>query len=100
MHVAIGLAETGRYGKQSLHWPPGAPGAFAAAAKVGGHVEREPVPDIPAAYWVQWAGGDAADPAGVRAGARGRARSRRGAAWRGRPVKWPARVRRPFLVPA
>ena len=30
-NVATRLAETGRYGRESLHWPPGAPGAFAAA---------------------------------------------------------------------
>ena len=60
--VALGLAQTGRYGKQSLHWPPGAPVAFAAAAKLGGRVERGPAPDIPAAYWVQWAAGTAVIP--------------------------------------
>ena len=59
MGVAIGLVQTGATGKQSLHWPPGAPVAFAAAAKIGGRVERGPVPDIPAAYWVQWAAGTA-----------------------------------------
>src|SRR3954451_5940224 len=53
VHVAIGLAETGRYGKPSLHWPPGAPGAFALAALVGGHTHR----DIPPAYWMQWLAG-------------------------------------------
>ena len=52
--VAIALAETGRYGRESLHWPPGAPVAFAAAAELG-H-ERM---DIAAAYWVQWAAGTA-----------------------------------------
>ena len=55
--VALGLADSGRYGKQSLHWPPGAPVAFAAAAKLSGRVQRGPVPDIPAAYWVQWLAG-------------------------------------------
>ena len=38
--VAIGLADSGRYGQQSLHWPPGAPVAFAAAAKLDGRVVR------------------------------------------------------------
>ncbi len=60
--VAIGLADTGRYGKRSLHWPPGAPVAFAAAAKLSGDVERGPAPDIPAAYWVQWLAGTALIP--------------------------------------
>jgi hypothetical protein len=60
--VAIGLADTGRYGKRSLHWPPGAPLAFAAAAKLSGRVERGPAPDIPAAYWVQWLAGTALIP--------------------------------------
>ena len=60
--VAIGLADTGRYGKQSLHWPPGAPVAFAAAAKLSGRVERGATPDIPAAYWVQWLAGTALIP--------------------------------------
>jgi 4-amino-4-deoxy-L-arabinose transferase-like glycosyltransferase len=60
--VAIGLADTGRYGRQSLHWPPGAPVAFAAAARLDGHVVRGAVPDIPAAYWVQWAAGTALIP--------------------------------------
>jgi hypothetical protein len=61
-YVAIGLADTGRYGSRSLHWPPGAPVAFAAAAKLSGQVERGPVPDIPAAYWVQWLAGTALIP--------------------------------------
>src|SRR5262245_41530750 len=56
--VAIGLAETGRYGKQSLHWPPGAPVAFATAAKLFGHTKD----DIPAAYWIQWFAGTALIP--------------------------------------
>ena len=60
--VAIGLADTGRYGKQSLHWPPGAPVAFAAAAKLSGRVVRGASPDIPAAYWVQWLAGTALIP--------------------------------------
>jgi hypothetical protein len=60
--VAIGLADTGRYGKQSLHWPPGAPVAFAAAAKLSGRVVRGSAPDIPAAYWVQWLAGTALIP--------------------------------------
>ena len=33
VHVALGLAETGRYGRDNLHWPPGTPVAFALAAK-------------------------------------------------------------------
>jgi hypothetical protein len=60
--VAIGLVDSGRYGRQSLHWPPGAPVAFAAAAKLSGRVERGPVPDIPAAYRVQWLAGIAVIP--------------------------------------
>jgi hypothetical protein len=66
VNVALGLADTGRYGQQSLHWPPGAPVAFAAAAKLSGRVERGPVPDIPAAYWVQWLAGTALIPLAFR----------------------------------
>ena len=62
VNVALGLADRGRYGKQSLHWPPGAPVAFSVAAKLSGRVERGPVPDIPAAYWVQWLAGTALIP--------------------------------------
>src|SRR4051794_13589333 len=49
-NVALRLAETGRYGRDSLHWPPGAPVAFAAAIRVGG---------VRAAYWVNWLAGTA-----------------------------------------
>src|SRR3954451_7054619 len=52
-NVALQLAATGRYGRESLHWPPGAPVAFAAAIRVGG---------IRAAYWVQWIAGVALIP--------------------------------------
>jgi len=45
-NVATRLAETGRYGRESLHWPPGAPGAFAAAVRAG-----------ISPYWVQWLAG-------------------------------------------
>ena len=47
MAVAIGLADTGRYGKRSLHWPPGAPVAFAAAAKLSGRRRARPGPGHP-----------------------------------------------------
>src|SRR3954452_8325686 len=52
-NVALRLAATGRYGKESLHWPPGAPVAFAAAIRVGG---------VRAAYWVNWLAGTALIP--------------------------------------
>jgi hypothetical protein len=58
--VALGLADTGRYGRHALHWPPGAPAAFAAAAKLSG--VRPTARDIPAAYWVQWLAGTALIP--------------------------------------
>jgi 4-amino-4-deoxy-L-arabinose transferase-like glycosyltransferase len=61
--VAIQLAETGRYGRESLHWPPGAPGLFALAARLDGRVAHRPRPDIPGAYWAQWAVGTALVPA-------------------------------------
>jgi hypothetical protein len=57
--VALNLADTGRYGRHALHWPPGAPTAFATAAKLSG--ARGPT-DIPAAYWVQWLAGTALIP--------------------------------------
>src|SRR5690242_16984703 len=57
--VAAGLARTGRYGAQSLHWAPGAPAMFALAARVGG-VTRGP--DIPLAYAEQWLAGTALVP--------------------------------------
>ena len=60
--VAVGLADSGRYGHQSLHWAPGAPVMFALAAKAGGHVRRGGHTDIPAAYWAQWAVGTALIP--------------------------------------
>jgi hypothetical protein len=60
--VAIGLVDSGRYGRQSLHWPPGAPVAFATAARIDGRVVRGAQPDIPAAYWVQWLAGTALIP--------------------------------------
>src|SRR5689334_12378449 len=45
-NVATRLAETGRYGRESLHWPPGAPGAFAVAMRAG-----------VSPYWAQWLAG-------------------------------------------
>ena len=60
--VAIGVADSGRYGRESLHWPPGAPLAFAAAARLDGRVVRGAEPDIPAAYAVQWLAGTALIP--------------------------------------
>src|SRR3954453_5441440 len=62
VRAALRLADDGRYGRESLHWPPGAPGAFAAAARLGGRVVRGARPDIPAAYWVQWLAGTALVP--------------------------------------
>ena len=58
VNVALGLAETGRYGRDSLHWPPGAPAAFATVAKLAGHTGK----DIPAAYAIQWFAGTALIP--------------------------------------
>src|SRR4051794_41392146 len=52
-NVAPRLAATGTYGHDSLHWPPGAPIAFAAALRTGG--ERAP-------YAVQWLAGTALVP--------------------------------------
>lgn len=58
VNVALGFAKTGRYGRDSLHWPPGAPMAFALAVKLGGREGH----DIPAAYAIQWLAGTALIP--------------------------------------
>lgn len=62
VRAATRLADTGRYGRESLHWPPGAPAMFAAAARTGGGVGRGARPDIRAAYWAQWTVGTALVP--------------------------------------
>jgi hypothetical protein len=56
--VALTVADTGRYGRDNRHWPPGAPLAFAAAARLAGHTRG----DIPAAYAIQWLAGTALIP--------------------------------------
>ena len=50
----------GRYGRESLHWPPGAPVAF-APPRLDGRVATR-ASDIPAAYAVQWFAGTALIP--------------------------------------
>ncbi len=54
--LAVAIAERHSYGadmKDPLHWPPGAPLAFAAAHRLFGSAQSAKSYDIPAAYWVQ-----------------------------------------------
>ena len=54
--LAVAIAEHHSYGadmKDPLHWPPGAPLAFAAAHRLFGSAQSAKSYDIPAAYWVQ-----------------------------------------------
>jgi 4-amino-4-deoxy-L-arabinose transferase-like glycosyltransferase len=54
--LAVAIAEHHTYGadmKDPLHWPPGAPLAFAAAHRLFGSAQSAQSYDIPASYWVQ-----------------------------------------------
>jgi 4-amino-4-deoxy-L-arabinose transferase-like glycosyltransferase len=58
--LAIDIAEHGTYGaqrtsgmQQPLHWPPGAPVAFAVGHELFGSADSARTFDIPAAYWEQ-----------------------------------------------
>jgi len=54
--LAVAIAEQHRYGtdlKDPLHWPPGAPMAFAAGHRLFPSAQSATTFDIPAAYWIQ-----------------------------------------------
>ncbi len=54
--LAVAIATRHSYGadmRDPLHWPPGAPFAFAAAHRLFGDAQSAASYDIPAAYWVQ-----------------------------------------------
>src|SRR5918997_1314774 len=54
--LAVAIADDGNYGadmRDPLHWPPGAPMAFAAGHKLFPSAESAETYEIPAAYWAQ-----------------------------------------------
>jgi 4-amino-4-deoxy-L-arabinose transferase-like glycosyltransferase len=54
--LAVGIADQHRYGgglTDPLHWPPGAPVAFALGHELFPDARSATTADIPAAYWIQ-----------------------------------------------
>jgi 4-amino-4-deoxy-L-arabinose transferase-like glycosyltransferase len=54
--LAVAIADRHSYSgglQDPLHWPPGAPAAFAAAHELFPHARSATTADIPAAYWEQ-----------------------------------------------